>query len=152
MSRLRGFSLLEVLVAILVLGVGLVGITEGITLALRSHKECEDHTQAALLAAGKIELLRADGWLTEGEEEGEFGSNFPRLGWRQIVARTDTEGLYEVTVAIADTRSAVPIYELKTLLFDPPYLSTLDSEGARGAGPSGRRGPGPRDRAQGGAQ
>ncbi len=149
MNRRRGFSLLEVLVAMLVLGVGIVGITEGVTLALRSSKEAEVQTRAALLAAGRLETLRAEGYLIEGEDQGEFGADFPHLGWIQTVARTDLEGLYQVTVTVEDTRSGESIYELKTLLFDAPYSSSLDTGGATGAGSRSSRF---RDRPRGGAR
>src|SRR5882762_5584731 len=58
--RNGGFSLVEVMCAILILGIGLVGLTQGITAALQSSKESELQTTAALLAAGQIETLRAD--------------------------------------------------------------------------------------------
>ena len=78
MSSLRrnaGFSLVEVMCAILILGISLVGLTQGITAALRSSKESELQTTAALIAAGQIETLRAEGFVIDGETEGvrEFG-------------------------------------------------------------------------------
>ena len=58
-----GFSLIEVMCAILILGVGLVGFTQAITTALGSSKDSEMQTTAALFAAGRIESLRADDYL-----------------------------------------------------------------------------------------
>ena len=58
-----GFSLIEVMVAILIMGIALVGLTHGITTALDSSKESEQQTVAALFASGKIETLRAEGGL-----------------------------------------------------------------------------------------
>jgi len=60
-NRKRGFSLIEVMCAVAILGVALVGLTQGITTALGSNKESELQTTAALLAAGRIETLRAEG-------------------------------------------------------------------------------------------
>src|SRR5213595_2971370 len=68
--RNAGFSLVEVMCAILILGIGLVGLTQGITAALRSSKETEVQTAAAFIAAGQIETLRADGIITDGVTEG----------------------------------------------------------------------------------
>ena len=59
MNHNAGFSLVEVMVAILILGIALVGLTQGITTALSSSKESELQTVAALFAAGQIETLRA---------------------------------------------------------------------------------------------
>jgi type IV pilus assembly protein PilV len=57
--RLRGFSLIEVLVATLVLGVGLIGLAGLQATALRSNHTAYRYSQAALLAGGMLEQLRA---------------------------------------------------------------------------------------------
>ena len=127
-ARLRsaGFSLVEVLCAILVLGVGLAGLTRGLTTALISSKESEVETTAALLAAGRVELLRADGYVTDGVDEGEGEGSLSHYHWQQTVARTQVEGLHSVTVVVQKGSSGKPIYQLETLLFDPPV--SLDSD------------------------
>lgn len=113
----NGFSLIEVLISIMVLGIALTGLTAGITTSLRASKEMELQTAAVLLAAGQIELLRAEGFIFEGEKEGESGSLYL---WQQSVVETVTEGLFEVTVTVAHRQTEKTIYELKTMLFDPP--------------------------------
>lgn len=146
-ARSRGFSLVEVICALFILGVCVAGVTEGVTLALRSSKESELQTSAALLASSRIELIRADGYFTDGEEDGDFGDEFPAYSWRQTIAETSIEGLHEVTVAVNQTSTKEEIYELKTLLFKMPF-SNLDStsddgkkNGLRGPA-AGRRGAG----------
>ena len=59
MKTRAAFSLVEVMVAIVILAIALTGLTQGITTALGSSKESELQTTAALFAAGQIELLRA---------------------------------------------------------------------------------------------
>ena len=81
----RGFSLIETMLAILILGTGLAGLTHGITAALRASKESERQTKAALFSAGQIEILRAERCLLEGETEGDCGSGLANYGWRQTV-------------------------------------------------------------------
>jgi type IV pilus modification protein PilV len=122
MKSRAGFSLVEVLCAILILGIAVVGLTEGLTTALRSNKEAEVQTAAALLAAGQIETLRADGYLSEGETEGEGDGSLSGYKWRQTVSETNIRGLYEVTVAVKQGSDGADIFELKTLLFDPPII------------------------------
>ena len=68
-----GFSLVEVMCAILILGIALAGLTQGVTTALTSSKESELQTTAALYAAGQIESLRAEGYLSDGETQGDCG-------------------------------------------------------------------------------
>ena len=117
--RQAGFSLVEILCAILILSVGLVGLVQGLTTALASSKESELQTSATLIAAGRIELLQADGYLIEGEDSGPC-DELPLYRWRQSITRTSLEGLYDVQVAVENANSGRTIYELRTLLFDPP--------------------------------
>jgi prepilin-type N-terminal cleavage/methylation domain-containing protein len=123
-----GFSLVEVMVAVLILGVSLVGLVHGINTALVSGKEAEVQSQAALLAASRVELLRADGYYVEGESTGEFDGDLSVYSYRENVAAIEPEGLYEVTVAIEKTDSGEEIYELKTMLFDPPVIRDPDEQ------------------------
>ena len=78
-----GFSLIEVMVAVFILAVALVGLTRGITTALGSSKDAEHYSQAVQLAASRVELLRAEGDFTDGETTGTAGPTagakpFPR--------------------------------------------------------------------------
>lgn len=129
--RHAGFSLVEVMVAILILGIALVGLTQGITTALGSSKESELQTSAALIAAGQIETLRADGYLTDGETDGDCGEGLSLYRWKQSITATTTAGLHEVTVVVENAKSGTAIYELKTLLFDPPSETETEGPGKR---------------------
>jgi prepilin-type N-terminal cleavage/methylation domain-containing protein len=121
-KRQAGFSLVEVMCAILILGIGVVGLTQGITAALGSSKDAEVQSAAALLAAGQIETLRADGYLIAGETEGEGDGALSGYTWVQNVVETQPEGLYEVTVTVRKTKGDEELFELKTMLFDPPIV------------------------------
>ena len=123
-----GFSLVEVMCAILVLGVALVGLTHGVALALTSNKEAEFQTTAALLAAGVIETLRAEGDLADGTTEGEAGEGLGLYRWKQTISRTEIDGLHQVDVVVQNTKSDKTIYELQTLLFEPPEDTTSSAE------------------------
>jgi hypothetical protein len=117
--------------AVLILGIALVGLTQALTTALSSTKESEVQTTAALLAAGRIETLRADGFLIDGETEGEGDEGLSLYRWRESVSSTSIDGLYEVAVVVESSRTGKKIYELRTLLFDPPIVSTADESGNR---------------------
>jgi general secretion pathway protein I len=119
-TRQSGFSLVEVMVAILILAIAVAGLTGGITTALGSSKESELQTTAALLAAGQIETLRAEGDLTDGETDGDFGQGLPLYRWKQTITASQPDGLHEVDVVVEDARSGKEIYDLKTLLFEAP--------------------------------
>ena len=119
-NRQSGFSLIEVIFAISILAVAVVGLTEGITLALQSSKESELQSTAALYAAGLIETLRAEGDLEDGDKDGACGEGLSLYQWKESVASAGIDGLHHVTVTIENTKSGKAIYELETLLFQAP--------------------------------
>ena len=126
-----GFSLIEVMVAILILGVALAGLAHGIATALGSSKESEWQTTAALFAAGKIETLRAEGGLVNGETTGDCGAGLAAYRWKQTVAATDIDGLHDVDVVVENAQDGKEIYELKTLLFEPVSDSDTKDKDAK---------------------
>ena len=125
------FSLIEVLCAIFILGVGLVGLTHGLATALASNKEAELQTAAALIAAGQIETLRADGFVMEGTSEGSCGEGLSLYRWKQTATKASLDGLYDITVVVENSNTGKEIYTLRTLMFDPVDYSLLNEPGAR---------------------
>lgn len=124
MNRCRrnaGFSLIEIMVAILILGVALTGLTQGITTALGSNKESELQTAASLIASGQIETLRAGKTIIDGVTEGNCGEELPLYAWTQTVTPGNLDGLHEVKVVVKNVNTDASICELSTMLFDPDY-------------------------------
>ena len=136
MNHNAGFSLVEVMVAILILGIALAGLTQGITTALAASKESELQTTAALFAAGQIELLRAGKTFADGTDNGDCGAGLALYRWKQTVAPTDIDGLHEVAVVVENSQTGAEVFELKTLLFQIPADS---SSKAKTAKPKGQR-------------
>lgn len=124
MNHSAGFTLVEVMVAIVILAIALTGLTQGITTALASSKESELQATAALFAAGQIELLRAEGDLTDGTDQGDCGATLPLYRWKQTVSPADIDGLHDVDVVVENAQTGAEIYELKTLLFEIPTDSS----------------------------
>ena len=131
MNTRLGFSLVEVLVAIAVLGIAVVGLTEGIGLALRSNKESELQSTAALFASGRIETLRAEGDFENGEKEGDCGEGLSLYRWKQSITSAGIDGLHEVKVTVENTKSGQAIYELQTMLFEAVDDTTSTSSSKR---------------------
>lgn len=134
MNHHDGFTLVEVVVAVVILAIALTGLTQGITTALASSKESELQTTAALFAAGQIELLRAEGDLTDGTDEGDCGATLPLYRWKQTVSPTDIDGLHEVDVVVDNSQTGAEIFELKTLLFEIPADSSGKSKSSKTKG------------------
>jgi general secretion pathway protein I len=129
--RNAGFSLIEVMCAVLIMAVALVGLTHGITTALSSAKDSEVQTGIVMLAAGQMETLRAEGFLTDGETEGDFGDDAPRYAWEQTISPAEVDGLHKVVVVVKDAKSGAALYRLETLLFDTDYPATADEAASK---------------------
>ena len=123
-----GFSLIEVMCAILIMGVALVALTRGMTTALGSTKDSEVQTTVVALAAGQLETLRASKVLTDETTEGDFGGSFPKYKWEQTISPGGLDGLHQVDVLVQDAKSGATIYKLTTLLFDADYPSSTESD------------------------
>jgi general secretion pathway protein I len=124
MNERAGFSLVEVMVAIVILAIALTGLTQGLTTALGSSKESEQQTTAALFAAGQIELLRAQTDWTDGSDQGDCGAALPLYRWRQTISPAEIDGLHEVAVVVENAQTGAAIYELNTMLFQIPEDSS----------------------------
>jgi general secretion pathway protein I len=71
-----GFTLIEVLVAVAILGVGLTVIIELFSGGLRLGRASEEYTQAVNYARTKLEETAIKPVLEEGIEEGSFNDTF----------------------------------------------------------------------------
>jgi general secretion pathway protein I len=64
--RQRGFTLLEVMVATLIMGIAVVGLMSGISQSLRNADRVTDYDRAALLARSKMDDLLLNTQLPKG--------------------------------------------------------------------------------------
>lgn len=116
MRRERGFTLLEILVAVAILGVALVSLLALHARNLRLFAESQDVTVAGLLASRLAAETQAGPFPTVGTENGTFvgfdetpslefgertgGNLATRFTWRRDVESTGLENLRRVRVAI----------------------------------------------------
>ena len=85
-KRTGGFTLMEVVVALAVLGVGLIVIIELFSGGLRVGRVSGEYTRAVGYARVKMEDIALAREIKEGMEEGEFDKNYR---WRLEVMRVD---------------------------------------------------------------
>lgn len=85
----RGFTIVEVLVAVMILSVGLMGLVTTAGLVTRMIAQGHRSTEAATLANERIELLRAQGCPAAGSGTETRGAY--TVAWR-VVAMTQPRG------------------------------------------------------------
>lgn len=108
-AKKQGFTLLEVLVAMAILGVGLIVIIELFSGGLRLGRTAEEYTRAVGYARMKLEEISLAKTLEEGIEEGEFDREYR---WQMEVKKVDLlppgkETSYQPPVALYRVRIAV---------------------------------------------
>ena len=100
-SRETGFSLLEVLLASVILATGVLVISQGFSLGARSAAVGRQYTQAVLLAQSRLVELMLEEDLGVLDTQGEFeDAALPEARWSFAVEDTDTTGLVLVTVTV----------------------------------------------------
>ncbi len=99
MKRKRGFSLVETIVAVALLGVGISACVACMGSATRASARAEEYTAVQLLAREKLAELELAS-PQEGQETGDFGEERPGYYWRTTTAPTDTPDLHQVRLEI----------------------------------------------------
>lgn len=84
--KARGFTLIEVLVAVAILGIGLTVTLELFAGGLRLGRTSEEYTKAVNYARMKMEELAIKPEVAEGLEEGSFDDTFR---WQVEVKKVD---------------------------------------------------------------
>ena len=96
--RRRGFTLLEVLVAVLVMGLVLVVVLEGMGRSIRAHKRVALRTTLLPLAEGKMDEILKEPVIQEGEEEGDYGEELEGYEWEAIIEPSADENVFSIRV------------------------------------------------------
>lgn len=120
-----GFSLFELLVA-----VGLIALSCMILFGVQADNvdraaEARFHTRAALLAQQKLAQLNLQDFADLGDENGDFGSDYPGMSWSvQVRALSDEESglagssgwLKLIELTLQDSASSHYVYTVRTLM------------------------------------
>lgn len=102
-SSESGFTLLEIIIALVILGIGFALAMELLATGVRSAKASEDYTQAILLARQKMAEIAATRNLEGSADAGEFGGGFRWASEIQPLPQEEDMPvqLYQVRVRIA---------------------------------------------------
>ena len=78
----RGFALLEILVAFVILALGLAAVLTGVSVAMRSDAKMQTSRSVLRVAQSRLEAAGVTEGLTPGHREGRAGNNYI---WRQTI-------------------------------------------------------------------
>lgn len=98
----HGFTLLEVLVALLILSLALLAAAESMGRMLTNAALMRDRTYASWIAQNRIVELRAEGTIPEpGSDDGEVEFAHIVWTWTTDVTETGVENLMRVDVSVS---------------------------------------------------
>lgn len=124
-----GFTLIEVLVAAVVLAIGISAGVRTLGALTRSSVAAEERTTAVRLAGERLSLLESDARVATAETSGSFESE-PRFRWEQEVVAASEAGLLEATVTILwQDGLAERRYSVSTYVPDPTQQPTTTDAG-----------------------
>ena len=97
-----GFTLVEMIVATVLLAVGVVATLGAIHAAAQTTQAADGAQMSALLAQKQLTQLELQpDQLTGGDQQGEFGDEYPGYKWQQSVEATDYANLFKVTLTVS---------------------------------------------------
>ena len=96
-SRLRGFSLLEVMIACAIFFIALFSILELVSRNLRAARSLKQVGPTIGMAAAQLSQTNR---LEEGTLSGDFGELYSEYSWSGDVRLASSNGLYQVDVTV----------------------------------------------------
>ncbi len=99
-SGTEGFTLLEVMVALLIIATSFVVLLHTRNQSIITADYAKQATVAALLASEKMSEVEQGEFPDTGEESSTFGDDYPEYRWRTSVSDTAYENIREVRVEI----------------------------------------------------
>ena len=112
----RAFSLLELVIAMAIMGIALLGLIQMFPVGLRASKNAGDHTIMAFLGQQKMSDIEQSK-PTTSTPNNEFFPEYPSFSWRQtIIQDLIISNLYHASVLIySNSGSDTKIEEFVTL-------------------------------------
>jgi general secretion pathway protein I len=129
LPRRRGFTLVEVLVALIIVALGAAAVMSALRTAADSAARQRERMLAGYVAMNRLVETRLEPeFPATGTREGESEMGGRRWRWRQEVTRTALAGVLQVTVQVRAAEGAEDAWTVtlvgargQNLLADPAY-------------------------------
>jgi general secretion pathway protein I len=119
-GKQTGFTLLEVMVALAIVGLALATASISISQMAGNASTLQERTYASWIAQNKITELRLSGEIPEVKAtSGELEFANRTWGWRAVVSATDVENLRRVDVTISWPGDEYGIYQVSGFVGEP---------------------------------
>ena len=141
-ARRRGFTLVEMIVATILLAVGVFGALGAFSAALQATTASNRIHTAALLAQRRLtEIELQPDAIAGGDQQGDFGEEYPGFRWLESVEPTDYPDLFKITLRVQWGSPPTPHERMVTTYLSRPAQSAQgasgQTSGANGTGANG---------------
>jgi len=130
----RGFTLLEVLATMVLIGIILPAVMGGISLATAASSEAKHKVEAISLAEMKLAELVATSQYQQAASSGDFGADFPGYNWTSSIEQRD-QGLNQISVRVTwFARGRERFVDLASMVYTPDTSTTGTGTSGTGTG------------------
>jgi len=134
----RGFTLIEVLVAVSIAALGLTAVATAISQMVDTSTTIRERTYASWVAQNKIAELRLANVLPEvSESSGEVELAGIEWAWNANISETGVENLFRIDVTVSYPGTDDPVRVVSGFIGEPGPPGMANQIWARGAGASG---------------
>ncbi len=114
----RGFTLIEVLAALILVALVLPAAMQGVSLATQASADAHRRDRAASLAYDKLSDLIATGGWSSASTEGDFGEDYPAYRWALTVEDWEGFTTRRVTIRVLwESRGLERTLSMSTLVY-----------------------------------
>ena len=101
-KKARGFTLMEVMIAMAILAIALVAIFQSQSQSISMSTDSRFMTTASLLAQSKMVEVEAASTLDNQTKDGDFGPDYPEYTWHLEVGDTQLPQFKKIEITVTN--------------------------------------------------